>query len=141
MRRVPALTALLLLVGLAGCGTRTPSEESQVRDTLVTFARSVERRDYQTLCEKVFAPKLLRGLEQIGLPCEVAMRRSLGRVKNPKLTVGKVALVAGGANAEIRTSADNQAPSSDTVELAKVKGRWQVSALAGVKRPRAQPTP
>ncbi len=141
MRRVPALSALSLLLVLAGCGSRTPSEESQVRDTLVTFAKSVEGRDYQTLCDKVFAPMLLRGLQQIGLPCEVAMRRSLGRVKNPKLTVGKVALVKGGANAEIRTSADNQPPSSDTIELTKVKGRWQVSALTAVKRPRARPTP
>ena len=29
-------------------------------------------------------------LEQVGLPCEVAMQRGLGDVKNPRLTIGKI---------------------------------------------------
>ena len=48
--------------------------------SLATFATATEKRDYATLCDKVFAPKLLTGLQEIGLPCEVAMRNSLGKV-------------------------------------------------------------
>ena len=59
------------------------------------------------------------------------MQRSLGKVSNPRLTIGKVT-VAGdekSAKAEVRTSATGQAPSQDTVELVPVKDGWRVSSL------------
>ena len=123
------LAPLALAAATSGCGSRSPSDEEQVRDVLQTFARSAEKRDYTTLCEKVFAPKLLSGLQQIGLPCEVAMEKSLGQVKDPRLTVGKVAVNGDTATAEVRTTATGQQPSSDTLKLQKVKGAWKVSAL------------
>src|SRR3954454_3989344 len=113
-RLVAALILVLALLG-SGCGDRTPSDEEQVRDVLTTFARSTERRDYQKLCDEVFAPKLLTGLQEIGLPCEVALRNSLGDVKTPRLTVGKVAVKGKTATADIRTAAEGQQPSSDTI--------------------------
>jgi hypothetical protein len=118
--------AALLLVG---CGDRTPSDSEQVRSVLQTFATATEKRDYDTLCDKVLAPKLLTGLQQIGLPCEVALKRSLGSVTNPKLTVGKVTVKGKTATADVRTAADGQQPSSDQVRLEKVKGAWRVSSL------------
>jgi hypothetical protein len=118
--------AALLLVG---CGDRTPSDSEQVRSVLQTFATATEKRDYDTLCDKVLAPKLLTGLQQIGLPCEVALKRSLGSVTNPKLTVGKVTVKGKTATADVRTAADGQQPSGDQVRLEKVKGAWRVSSL------------
>ena len=131
MRR--PLTALALtaaVVAAAGCGDRTPSDEEQVRDLLATFSRSVEKRDYQTLCDDVLAPSLLNGLEGIGLPCEVALRNSLGQVSEPRLTVGAVKVTGAKASAEVRTSAQGQQPSSDTIELVKIDGAWKVSDLS-----------
>jgi hypothetical protein len=128
VRRLPIA---LLVVALAGCGERTPSDEEQVRDVLRTFASAAEKRDYQTLCDEVFAPKLLSGLQEIGLPCEVAMRNSLGKVREPKLTVGDVEIERDTASAEVKTSAAGQAPSTDTVRLERVKEKWKVSALGG----------
>ena len=141
MRRLTALTASLVLGLLAACGDDAPTDEQQVRETLTTFASSVEKRDYRTLCEDVFAPDLLDGLQQIGLPCEVAMRTSLGEVQAPKLTVGEVAIDGTTARAEIKSSADGQDPSSDTLALTKVDGRWQVSALGADPEPKATPSP
>jgi hypothetical protein len=140
MRRTLALAAILA-AALAGCGARTPSDEEQVRDVLATFARSVEKRDYQRLCDDVFAPKLLSGLQSIGLPCEVALRNSLGEVSEPRLTVGRVAVRGEKATAEVKTSAAGQDPSSDTVELARVDGSWKVSALGAAAAPAATATP
>lgn len=123
---------------LAGCGNDTPDDETQVRTTLQTFIEAVEERDYQTLCDKVFAPKLLQGLQSIGLPCEIAMRTSLGEVKEPRLTIGDIEVDGRTAHAEVKTSAKNQPPSTDTIELSKVSSGWRVSALGSEE---ATPTP
>ncbi|MEA2292650.1 MAG: hypothetical protein QOE86_289 [Solirubrobacteraceae bacterium] len=125
-RLLPLLTAA---VALAGCGGRTPSDSEQVRTVLQTFATATEQRDYSKLCAEVFSAKLLTGLQQIGLPCEIAMKKSLGEVKHPRLTVGKVSVKGRTATADVRTAADGQQPSSDKVQLEKVKGSWRVSSL------------
>lgn len=132
MRRSPALLATALplaLIAAAGCGNGAATDETQVREVLSGFVTSVEKRDYQRLCDEIFAPKLLEGLRSIGLPCEVAMRRSsLGSLQEPKLTVGKVTVKKVRADAEIKTSAKGEPPSSDTIRLEKVSGKWKVSA-------------
>jgi hypothetical protein len=139
--RRPLVLLALLAFALPGCGGRTPSDEEQVRAVLATFARSVENGDYQRLCDDVFAPKLLDGLAGIGLPCEVALRNSLGEVKDPRLTVGGVRVRGDKATADIRTSAEGQPPSSDTLELQRVDGKWKVSALGGAAAATPTPTP
>jgi hypothetical protein len=133
-RLVSVLAACLVLPALAGCGDRTPSDEEQVREVLTTFAKATERRDYRTMCDEVFAPKLLSGLQEIGLPCEVALRNSLGEVRNPRLTVGKVTVRGKAATADIRTAAEGQEPSSDTIRLDKIKEKWRVSDLDAAPR-------
>jgi hypothetical protein len=136
-----AIVTALAVPALAGCGDRTPSDEEQIRTVLSTFSQSVEKRDYQRLCDDVFAPKLLAGLQGIGLPCEVALRNSLGEVKDPRLTVGAVTVRGDKATAQIRTSAEGQPPSSDDLELQRVGGKWKVSALSGGATPAASATP
>jgi hypothetical protein len=129
MRRV---LVLLLCAGcVAGCGDRTPSDDEQIRSLLATFAQAAQQRDYQKLCDRVLAPKLLTGLEQIGLPCAIALRQSLGQVRDPRMVVGQVVVHGDRATAQVRTSAENQPPSSDTVQLQRVRGAWKVSALGG----------
>ena len=134
MRRI--LPFLLAATALTACHDEAPPAEAEVREVLQTFATSIEKRDYRVLCEDVFAPELLQGLQQIGLPCEVAMRNSLGSVKRPKLTVGKVTIDKNEADAEVRTSAQGQTPSTDTIRLERISGKWKVSAL-GTPTPRA----
>ena len=129
MRR--ALAAAALAAALAGCGDSGPTAEEQVRQTLGEFGRATAAKDYQALCDRVFAPQLVRKLTQIGLPCEVAMQQSFEKVENPRLTIGKVTIAEDekGATAEVRTSATGQAPSQDTVELVPVEDGWRVSSL------------
>ncbi len=128
MRR---LIPILLVVVLVGCGEDTPTDEEQVREVLTGFASAVEARDYQRLCDEIFAEELLQGLQQIGLPCEVAMRTGLENRQDPKLTVGTITIDGDTATAEVRTSAGGEAPSSNTLTLTRSGDRWQVTALGG----------
>jgi hypothetical protein len=128
---VRALALALAAAALvAGCGGG-PSDEEQVRDTVTELGRATEAKDYQALCDRILAPSLIDDLEQVGLPCEVALQEALGEVKEPRLTIGKITVEGERARAEVRTSAAGQAPSQDVVELQRVDDDWRISALAG----------
>jgi hypothetical protein len=120
-----ALVAALLL---AGCGGG-PSDEEKVRQTLDDFGKATQRKDYQALCDRILAPKLIDKLKQVGLPCEVALQQSLGNVQDPRIVVGKITITDHLAKAQVRTSASGQKPSQDTVELVPVDGSWRISSL------------
>ena len=133
MTRALAATALVaaVLAVLAGCGGG-PSAQEQVRTTLDEFGRAMSAKDYQALCDRVFAPELVEKLTEVGLPCELAMQRAYEDVQNPRLTIGRIVIAKDekSATAEVRTSASGQAPSQDTVELVPVDDGWRVSSLS-----------
>jgi hypothetical protein len=68
-------------------------------------------------------------VQSVGLPCEAALQRGLGRVRDAQLVVGRITVAGQTARAEVRTSAAGQAPSRDVLRLAKVKGRWRIASL------------
>jgi hypothetical protein len=132
MLRPVALRPALVVVAvcaLAGCGDSGPTDEQQVRATLAEFERAVAARDYRTACERILAPKLIATVEQVGLSCEVALRKGFKDVRDPHLTVGAVAIDDGKATAEVRSSAAGEAPSRDTLELVRVGDRWRIASL------------
>jgi hypothetical protein len=132
LRPVRGIVGLLLALACmpaAGCGDSGPSDPEQVRQTVTTFARSVEAKDYETLCDRVLAPKLIEEVEQIGLPCEVALKQGLGDVADPRLTVGEISVKGDAATAEVRTSAAGQSPSRDVLKLVRVADGWRISSL------------
>jgi hypothetical protein len=120
--------ALLAGVALVGCGGG-PTEEEQVRDTVDAFSKATATKDYDKLCKQLLAPKLLEQVEQAGLPCEVALSKGLGEVKDPKVTIGAITVNGDSATADIRTSASGEPPSRDTLKLSKIGGRWRIASL------------
>ena len=137
MRRL-ALVAVLVVV--AGCGgDDKPSDADQVRAALVSFGKATAAHDYTTMCTKLLAPTLLDKLRQVGLGCEEALKQGLGDVKSPQLSVGKITVNGDTADAEVRTSAEGQAPSTDTVQLRRVDGNWKIASLAGTAEPGPAP--
>ena len=124
----PALIAALAAIALAGCGAG-PSDQEKVRQTLDDFGKASAAKDYQALCDHILAPKLIDKLKQVGLPCEVALQQSLGNVKDPRITIGKITVKDGVAKAEVQTSASGQQPSKDTVELVPDGDSWRISSL------------
>jgi hypothetical protein len=112
---------------LAGCGS-SPSEE--VRSKLRGFADATADRDYQALCDDYFAPALVAQVEEAGLPCEAAIRPEISSTKDPKLEIRSVEVRGDKALARVHTSAANQPPSDDTIQLVKAKGGWRIASLA-----------
>jgi hypothetical protein len=132
--------AVVVLVLLAGCGgADKPPDADQVRATLVQFGKATAAHDYKTMCTELLAPNLLDKLRQVGLGCEEALEQGLGDVKSPQLSVGKITVDGDAARAEVRTSAEGQAPSTDTVQLRRVNGSWRISSLAGTAEPGPAP--
>ena len=137
MRRLAA--GLALALALAGCGDSGPTDEEQVRTTLTAFSRATASKDYQALCDKLLAPSLIADLKKIGLPCEIALQQGLGDVRQPRLIVGAVKVDGKKASAEVRTSAQGQAPSSDTIELERTEDGWRIASLASPSEPGPAP--
>ena len=127
MRRPVILVAVA--AALAGCGQGGPSDEDLVARTVSAFARASAAKDYTTLCDRLLAPSLVARLEGVGLPCKRALRKALGDVQDPRLTIGRITVNGDRASAEIRTSASGQAPSKDTLELQRVNGGWRIASL------------
>ena len=121
--------ALLAGAALVGCGSAGPTDEEQVRDTVDAFSKATAAKDYDKLCKQLLAPKLLEQVEQAGLPCEVALSKGLGDVKEPRITIGQITVSGNSATADVRTSAAGQEPSRDTLKLTKVGGRWRIASL------------
>jgi hypothetical protein len=130
VRRLAAVA--LVAAALAGCGGKdTPSDTDQVRATLLEFGKATAAKDYKTMCTRLLAQSLLDKMQSVGIGCEQALQQGLGDVKSPKLSVGKITVDGPTARAEVRTSAEGQQPSDDTIELRKVNGSWRISSLAG----------
>ena len=129
LRRVRYLAPALVLLILAGCGESGPTPEEQVRSTVAEFGRATAAKDYAALCDRLLAPELIEEVESIGLPCERALRRGLGDVEDPRLTIGRIEIRDNEASAEIRTSAAGEEPSQDMLRLVNVNGVWKISSL------------
>ena len=112
-----------------------------MRATLTDFSRATAAKDYQALCDKLLAPSLISDLKKIGLPCEIALQQGLGDVRQPRLIVGQVTVKGKTAVAEVRTSAEGEPPSKDTVELQRTDAGWRIASLATPSEPGPAPYP
>jgi len=135
LRPVATRPVLLVLAAClaAGCGESGPTDEQRVRATLAEFQRATEARDYEALCERVLAPELIDAVKQVGLPCELALEKGFEDVEAPRLTVGTVAVRENRATAEVRSSAEGEPPSEDTVELVRVGDGWRIASLGATQ--------
>jgi hypothetical protein len=122
----------MLAIGLlAGCGA---SDEREVRATLDRFAEATAAKDFQTICDDVFASRLVAKV-RVQVPCELALgRSSLADARAPRLEIRRVEVDGERASATIRTSAANQPASEDTVELVREDDEWRIAALASPPR-------
>ena len=130
---MPTRPLVLLLCALAAltlvaCGGR--DDEEDVRAVLQRFATATAAKDFQTICDRVFAEDLVEEVRK-SVPCEIALRSSdLGDAEAPRLEVLDVTVDGDRASAKVRTSADNQESSEDTVRLVREEEGWRVQALA-----------
>ena len=131
LRPVATRPVLLVLAAClaAGCGESGPTDEERIRATLTEFQRATAERDYARLCERILAPELVDAVKQVGIPCELALEKGFEDVESPRLAVGAITVREGRATAEVRSSAEGEAPSQDTIELVRVGEDWRIASL------------
>jgi ketosteroid isomerase-like protein len=128
---VTVLCAFVAAVSAAGCGA---SDERDVRATLDLFAEATAKKDFQTICDDVFASGLVAKV-RAQVPCELALgRSSLADAISPRMEVRRVQVDGDRASATVRTSAENQPASDDTVELVREQEGWRITSLASPSR-------
>jgi hypothetical protein len=139
---VPRRTTLALigsLLALAGCGADTeggntgPDATTQVRATVAKFGVATRTHDWQAICDDLLSEALVAKIEDVGLPCETAIEKGLGEVKDPTLEITDVSLAGGRALVSIHTTAAGQPASDDALQLVKEDGQWRIAALAAPK--------
>jgi len=117
------------MLAFAGCGgSSSPSDQQQVRATLSRFTAAVARGDLQALCDRILSKQLVEKIQSVGLPCEVAVK-GFSAAKNPKLTVERVTVKGLRAQARVHTTAANQPPSTDVIDLVKSASGWRIDSL------------
>ena len=127
--RRPYAALLGLGAALCACGGG-PSDSERVHDVVEAFGRATAAKDYQRLCDRLLAPKLVEEVESAGLPCELALKQGLGDVRAPKLTVGRIEVRGDSATAQVLSSAAGEKPSRDTLQLVRVgEASWRISSL------------
>lgn len=129
------MLTLVLAVSLGACG-RSESEPDKVRAAVEGFGSASREKDYQAICDDYLSKELVADVEQVGLPCELAWQRGLGQAEAPALSIRTVAVREGRALVGIRSTASNQKPSDDVLELVREGDRWRIAALA---KPQPQP--
>lgn len=135
-RRILSLLALVCVIATAGCGADTegggsPDATTQVRAVVARFGVATRTRDYQQICDDLLSADLVTKIETIGLPCESALQRGLGEVKDPTLTINEVSIAGSRALVSIHTTAAGQPASDDALQLVRESGRWKIASLAG----------
>lgn len=121
---VLALIAIVLLLRICA------DDEQEVRQTVERFGQASQAKDYQALCDDLFSKAIVERLRSAGQPCEVALRISLGDVRNPTLKVRSVKIDGDEARAGVDSKAVGQRPSQDTVRLVREDGEWRIKDLS-----------
>jgi len=107
-----------------------PNDGEAVSETLDSYAAATRDKDYQTICDDLYAEDLVDRVRAAGLPCEVALRTGLEDRQNPRLEVLGVEVNGDRALARVRSTAGGEVPSTDLVRLVKEDGGWRVASLS-----------
>jgi len=130
--RIALFVALGIIVVIAVLALRPSADDNEaVADTLDSYAEATRGKDYQKLCDELFASALVERIRSAGLPCEVAVRTGLEDRQNPSLTVQQVEVSGEQALARVRSTAAGEVPSVDTIRLVKEDDGWRIASLAG----------
>jgi hypothetical protein len=135
LRRRISIALLVAATVAAGCGADregpAPSTaDQQVRAVVARFGVASRAKDYQTICDQLLSRALVQTIEDVGLPCESALQRGLGDVRDPRLEIRDVSVQGDRALVSIHSTAVGQAASDDAVQLVREHGLWHIAALA-----------
>jgi hypothetical protein len=131
--RALALLAAVCAAGLAaGCGSDSEGDagaEKAARQVVERFGAAAAGHDYQTICDDLLSEELIKTVESVGLPCEVALQKGLASVREPKIEVRQVRVQGARALVSVHSTAAGQQPSDDAVQLVREDGEWRIASL------------
>lgn len=126
-RAIAPAACLGALALLAGCGQ---SAQDQVQAKVNEFVTAIAHHDYRTLCTQVLAPSLLARMAAGGIGCEQAMRISLGGVRDPLLSIGRISVSGSTAQAITLSGAAGQRGAFESLNLINTGSGWRIASLA-----------
>lgn len=119
---------------MAGCGADAEGgggdDARAVRDVVARFGQASRAKDYGTICDDLLSQNLIAKLEAIGLPCEIALQKGLGDVRDPRLDVRDVAVSGGRALVSVHSTAAGEPPADVAIQLVREDGEWRIASLA-----------
>src|SRR3954468_16070329 len=130
------LGACVALLALSGCSLGGDKEAmpargapSAVAATIQALDQDTRVRDYRSICFELFTAEARRRAG--GKDCERLLRSAAADVRRPRIQILSIRLTGKRAVVRVRSSADNQGPITDEVELVRRGGRYLVSSLTG----------
>jgi len=125
------------LLALSGCSLGGDKEAppargapSAVAATIQALDQDTRVRDYRDICYELFTAEARRRAG--GKDCERLLRSAAADIRRPRIQILSIRLMGRRAVVRVRSSAANQRPLDDEVELVREPGRgYRISALAG----------
>jgi hypothetical protein len=135
MRAAATTMCMAALAATAGCGggAKGPSEEDQVRQTVVDYAAALSGKHSARLCDTLVTRKLLAQSKSQRAAQFARCRKRIqgqdlsGLPPSQKVKVGKIDVSGSKATAEVSTTAGGQSQ-SHRIAFRKVDGRWRILA-------------
>jgi hypothetical protein len=139
LRRVTraGLTASAALLALSGCSLGADEERGrtepasaasrQVAASVQALDRAVRKRDWRTICERLFTPAARERAG--GKDCARLVKSSAGALRGPRIELVAIEVRRGGAEARVRTRAQGQAPLTDTLTLKRTARRYRIESV------------
>lgn len=125
--RVVVFGLIAIIVAIGAVKLRGGTDDAKlVRQTLERYATASRNKDYQTLCDDLFASSYVKQTASTGLPCEVALRTALEDVHDPTLKVLSVDVNGDHAAARVTGSAAGQVPGAAVYTLVRENGSWKI---------------
>ena len=123
------------LLALSGCSLGGDHEARPVRGapkavaaTIQALDQATRRRDFRTICDELFTAEARRRAG--GKDCQRLLRSAAQDVRAPRIRIAGIRIEGDRATVRVRSSAANQRPLVDEVELVRRGERYLISALA-----------
>jgi hypothetical protein len=133
------LRASAVLLGMAsaagGCGGEDPptvtrdisGPPQQVARVVDRLDGAVRDRDFTLICRELLTPAARERAG--GARCAATMAASAEGVRRPQIELLSIRIVGDRAEAKLRTTASGQKPIEETLELARARRGYRITAL------------
>ena len=85
------------------------------------------RKDFATICDELLSAATRQ--QAGGAQCESVLAARADGVRRPRIVIQAIAVEGAQAAVRVRTTAIGQAPTTDTIRLAREQGKFRIVSL------------